>query len=74
MIYLDPDDLFRIAEAANGSPPDVRNPGLMGSATNRPQAVVDGEESYKSVHRKAAALMHALLRNNPLGSGNRQLA
>ena len=38
MNYLDPGDLFRIAEAAIGSPPTVRNPGLMGSAAtlNRP--------------------------------------
>lgn len=74
MNYLDPGDLFRIAEAAIGSPPTVRNPGLMGSAATRPQAVVNGQESYLTVHRKAAALMHALLRNNPLAGGNEQLA
>jgi death on curing protein len=72
--YLDPGDLFRIAEAAIGSPPTVRNPGLMGSAATRPQAVVNGQESYATVHRKAAALLHALLRNNPLANGNEQLA
>jgi death-on-curing protein len=70
MNYLDPGDLFRIAEAAIGSPPTVRNPGLMGSAATRPQAVVNGRESYVTVHRKAAAL----LRNNPLAAGNQQLA
>src|SRR3712207_7725610 len=53
MNYLDPGDLFRIAEAAIGSPPTVRNPGLMGSAATRPQAVVNGRESYLTVHRKA---------------------
>jgi death-on-curing protein len=72
--YLDPGDLFRIAEAAIGSPPTVRNPGLMGSAATRPQAVVNGQESYATVHRKAAALLHALLRTNPLAGGNQQLA
>ena len=74
MNYLDPGDLFRIAEAAIGSPPTVRNPGLMGSAATRPQAVVNGQESYATVHRKAAALLHALLRTNPLAGGNQQLA
>jgi death on curing protein len=68
--YLDPGDLFRIAEAAISSPPIVRNPGLMGSAASRPQAVVNGQESYATVHRKAAAL----LCTNPLASGNEQLA
>jgi death-on-curing protein len=46
----------------------------MGSAATRPQAVVNGQDSYVTVHRKAAALMHALLRNNPLAGGNEQLA
>ena len=45
MNCLDPGDLFRIAEAAIGSPPTVRNPGLMGSAATRPQAVVNGRRA-----------------------------
>jgi death-on-curing protein len=72
--YLDPGDLFRIAEAAIGSSPSVRNPGLLGSAATRPQAAVNGKENYPTVHTKAAALLHALLRNNPLADGNEQLA
>jgi death-on-curing protein len=74
MIYLDPGDLFRITEAATGAPPTVRNPGLLGSAATRPQAAVAGKESYPTVHTKAAALLHALLRNTPLDGGNEQLA
>ncbi|RBY76025.1 type II toxin-antitoxin system death-on-curing family toxin [Geodermatophilus sp. TF02-6] len=74
MIYLDPGDLFRIAEAATGSAPAVRNAGLMVSSTSRPQRSESGRDAYPTLHDKAAALMHTLLRNRPLGAGNGQLA
>ena len=74
MIYLDLEDLAHIAERALGSPPEVRDWGLLDSAAARPRATAFGDDAYDDVYEKAAALLHSLARNRPLVDGNKRLA
>ena len=73
MIYLDADDLLHIAQRVLGTP-ELRDVGLLESATARPAAAYGGEEAYPTVHLKAAALLHSLAGNHPLVDGNKRLA
>jgi death-on-curing protein len=74
VIYLNFEDLLHVAERALGSPPEVRDRGLLDSAAARPRATAFGEEAYSDLHEKAAALLHSLARNHPLVDGNKRLA
>jgi death-on-curing protein len=74
MIYLDVEDLIRIAERATGGPVKVRDLGLLGSAAFRPQQVAFGFEPYPSLAEKAAALLCSLAMNHALVDGNKRLA
>ena len=71
--HLDLDDLLAAAAAAVGHAPEVRDYGLLESAIARPQATVFGEDAYDGIHRKAAALLHSLVRNHALIDGNKRL-
>lgn len=73
MIYLAAEDLLHIATRAIGSPPEVRDAGLLASAAARPAASAFGD-AYPTTHEKAAALLHSLARNHPLVDGNKRLA
>lgn len=52
----------------------VRDLGLIESAISRPQASFDGEDLYKSIFDKAAALLQSLLKNHPFIDGNKRTA
>ena len=52
----------------------IRDEGLLKSATERPKTMLFGEDAYPSFNEKAAALMHSLARNHPLIDGNKRLA
>jgi death-on-curing protein len=71
--YLTVDDLLEIA-AGIVDHVEVRDIGLLASATARPAATVFGAEAYPSFPEKVAALLHALARNHPLLDGNKGLA
>ena len=71
--YLTVDDLLEIAAGIVGHV-EVRDIGLLASATARPTATVFGAEAYPSFPEKVAALLHALARNHPLLDGNMRLA
>jgi death-on-curing protein len=71
--FLSLDDLLATAEAAVGRAPEVRDYGLLESALARPQTTVFGEDAYPGIHRKAAALLHSLVRNHALVDGNKRL-
>ena len=71
--FLDLDDLLAAAEAAVGHRPEVRDYGLLESALARPQTTVFGADAYPDIHRKAAALLHSLVRNHALVDGNKRL-
>jgi len=72
MIYLDLDDLLKIAERVIGSVV-VRDAGLLESALVRPQADYFGEDPYPTLEEKAAALLHSLVGNHALIDGNKRL-
>jgi len=74
MIYLDVEDLLRIAERATGGPVRIRDLGLLGSAAHRPQQVAFGLEPYPTLAEKAAALLCSLAMNHALIDGNKRLA
>jgi death-on-curing protein len=74
VIFLDLDALLYVAERALGIPPVVRDHGLLESALGRPQATAFGEDAYRGIDEKAAALLHSLARNHALVDGNKRLA
>jgi death on curing protein len=73
VIHLDLDDLLHVAARTLGTF-DVRDAGLLESALARPRSTAFGEETYPSIHGKAAALLHSLARNHALVDGNKRLA
>ena len=70
MILLDVEDLLYIAERATGAPVEVRDIGLLESAATRPGASAFGADAYPTLHDKAAALLHSIVRNHALADGN----
>jgi death-on-curing protein len=72
--YLDLDDLLRLAAALLGTPPPVRDVGLLSAAAARPRTTVLGEDAYPDLWTKAAALLQSLLKNHALVDGNKRLA
>lgn len=73
MIYLDLDDLLHIAGTVLPSV-DVRDIGLLESASARPQANAFGSDAYPDLHTKTAALLHSVAGNHGLADGNKRLA
>ena len=73
-VYLDVEDLLDIAAIVLGSPPKVRDHGLLSSASARPMASMYGQEAYPDLAGKAAALLHSLCCNHALIDGNKRLA
>ena len=74
MIFLDLEDLLRVAGRALGCEPEVRDYGLLESALARPRASTFGEDAYSDLPQEAAALLHSLARNHALVDGNKRLA
>lgn len=74
MLYLTLEELLHVADRTLDGLVDVRDHGLMESALARPATTVFGEDAYRSIHEKAAALLHSLARNHPLADGNERLA
>ena len=73
MIYLDLEDLLHVARRILPTL-EVRDVGLLESATARPQSSAFGEDAYTSIHSKAAALLHSIARNHALVDGNKRLS
>ncbi|HEX7322213.1 MAG TPA: type II toxin-antitoxin system death-on-curing family toxin [Mycobacterium sp.] len=71
--YLELDDLLVAAESFLGRPAEVRDYGLLESALARPQATVFGEDAYRTIHEKAAALLDSVVNNHALVDGNKRL-
>jgi len=74
VIFLDVEDLLHIAERATGAPVEVRDLGLLDSAAARPRASAYGSDAYSTLHEKAAALLHSVVRNHALVDGNKRLS
>jgi death-on-curing protein len=73
VIFLDLEDLLHIARRTLGDV-EIRDVGLLESASARPRSTAFGEDAYPSIHLKAAALLHSVARNHPLVDGNKRLA
>lgn len=73
MIFLALEDLLHVARRTLGEV-EIRDVGLLESASARPQSTAFGEGAYPSIHEKAAALLHSIARNHPLVDGNKRLA
>lgn len=71
--YLDLEDLLYLARRLLGSPPPVREVGLLGAAVARPQTTVFGDEAYPDLWTKAAALLQSIVKGHPLVDGNKRL-
>jgi death-on-curing protein len=72
--YLTVEQTLRIARTAVGGPTYVRDVGLLEAAVHRPRASVLGQDAYRDLFTKGAALLHSLARNHPLVDGNKRLA
>ncbi len=70
---LDLDDLLVAAEAALGRPPEVRDIGILEAAVARTRASVYGEDAYRDLDAKAAALLHSVVTGHALIDGNKRL-
>jgi death on curing protein len=73
VIYLDVEDLLHVARRTLGDV-QMRDVGLLESASARPRSTAFGDEAYPSIHDKAASLLHSLARNHPLVDDNKRLA
>jgi death-on-curing protein len=71
--FLELDDVIDLARMLLGSPPPIRDVGLLGSAVARPQATVYGEDAYPDLWTKAAALLQSIVNNHALIDGNKRL-
>lgn len=70
VVLLDTEDLLRIAQRL-GLP--VRDVGLLAAAAARPRASAFGEDAYRDLESKAAAVMESVVRSHPLVDGNKRL-
>ena len=70
---LDGEEIVDLAARLLGNPPPIRDLGLLGSAAARPAASAFGEDAYRDVWLKAAALLQSLVESHPLVDGNKRL-
>lgn len=57
-----------------GGSQGIRDLGLVESAVGRSQATFDGNDLYKTIFEKGAALLQSLLKNHPFVDGNKRTA
>lgn len=62
-----------VIELAGGSP-GIRDFGLLQAAVASPRTTFGGEELYREVEEKAAALCFSLAMNHPFVDGNKRVA
>ena len=67
--YLDLEDALQQISGAGFYLKDL---GLLDSALARPRTSLFGEDAYLELELKAAALMHSLVKNDPLVDGNKR--
>jgi len=56
-----------------GGSAGVRDRGALEAALARPQMTFDGEDLYRDLADKAAALLHSLVQNHPFIDGNKRV-
>jgi death on curing protein len=70
--YLDLEDIVAMVRLLRVGP--IRDLGLLDSAVNRPRASAFGDDAYRTLDLKAAALLHSMLKNHALVDGNKRVA
>jgi death-on-curing protein len=50
----------------------IKDIGLLDSALARPKTSLFGEDAYKTLELKGAALMHSTIKNHPMIDGNKR--
>lgn len=71
--FLELEDLIDLAGYLLGTPPPIRDIGLLGSAAARPRTTVLGQDAYPDLWTKAAALLQSIVKNHALVDGNKRL-
>ena len=71
--FLELEDLIDLAGYLLGTPPPIRDIGLLGSAAARPRTTVFGQDAYPDLWTKAAALLQSIVKNHALVDGNKRL-
>lgn len=77
MKYLSLDDVYAIHVrmiAIGGGRGDIHDFTLLHSAVERPKVTFGGQELYPTIWKKAAALLHSLVKNHPFDDGNKRTA
>lgn len=77
MNFLTLEDVYAIHQrmiAVGGGRGDIHDFTLLHSAVERPKATFGGQEFYPTVWKKAAALLHSLVKNHPFDDGNKRTA
>ncbi len=77
MRYLSVEEIILIHEyelQRYGGAPGIKSIELLESAVHRPKTSFGGQEEYSTKFEKAAALMHALIKNHPFTDGNKRTA
>jgi death-on-curing protein len=69
--FLTLEDLLDLCRHLEVGP--VRDLGLLDACAQRPQTTLMGSDAYPSLEFKAAALLHSVVANHPLGDGNKRL-
>ena len=69
--YLDLEDLLGLVRRLGIGP--VRDVGLLDAAVSRPQSSAFGQDAYRTLELKAAALLHSIVTNHALVDGNKRL-
>ena len=73
MRYLSAEQVIRISEVEVG-PNLLADFGLVDAAVQRPMQSAFGQDAYPSIHEKAAALFHSLVKNHAFIDGNKRTA
>lgn len=73
MQYLTAEQVIRINEVEVG-PNLLADFGLVDAAVQRPMQSAFGQDAYPSIHDKAAALFHSLVKNHAFIDGNKRTA
>jgi death on curing protein len=77
VIYISVEEVLFIHDQAVkrfGGSFGIRDIGLVKSAVARPLASFDGDDLYKDIFDKSAALLQSLLKNHPFIDGNKRTA
>lgn len=69
--YLTLEDILGLVRRLGAGP--IRDVGLLDAAVLRPRSSAFGEDAYRTLQLKAAALLHSIVSNHALVDGNKRL-